>query len=315
VRTIALVAAIGAVSSAFGAPLNADARPVPAPHPAVTRAAAATRALSGADVLFLDSLVGRSRKLRAFFVSTAHPSFAIDILQRLFGDSAANRPGVYTVNDSSLTDPISLITLVPFAQKLHGRIGSYRLGFWPYERHTPRQEMYANPDGFVEVTPDNEDVRVSEHFALRDFLTHDQEDVWPKYLVLDDKLVDKLELVIEDLEDHGVRVDHMTVMSGFRTPEYNREGVGRGRVRDSRHQYGDAADVFVDNTGSGRMSDLNHDGRVNWRDAKVIRDAVDRVEAAHPELAGGAGIYRATSKHGPFLHIDARGMRTRWGRG
>ena len=32
--------------------------------------------------------------------------------------------------------------------------------------------------------------------------------------------------------------------------------------------YGDAADVYIDN-GSGRMADLNHDGRVDSRDARV----------------------------------------------
>ena len=97
-RVLALAATVGAASMAFGAPVHADAHPVPAPLPAATRA---TSALSGADVLFLDSLVGRSRKLRAFFVSTSHPSFAMDLLQRLFGDSAANTPGVYTVNSAA----------------------------------------------------------------------------------------------------------------------------------------------------------------------------------------------------------------------
>jgi uncharacterized protein YcbK (DUF882 family) len=27
---------------------------------------------------------------------------------------------------------------------------------------------------------------------------------------------------------------------------------------------------------------------------------------------GGIGIYPATSAHGPFVHIDARGTRARW---
>jgi hypothetical protein len=85
-------------------------------------------------------------------------------------------------------------------------------------------------------------------------------------------------------------------------------------VSDSRHQYGDAADVFVDNNGDGRMDDLNHDRRIDWRDAKVIVDAVERVERAHPDLSGGGGVYRATRAHGPFAHIDARGKRARWGR-
>jgi len=79
--------------------------------------------------------------------------------------------------------------------------------------------------------------------------------------------------------------------------------------------YGDASDVFVDNDGSGRMSDLNHDGKVNWRDSKVIADAADRVGKEHPELMGGEGVYAATSSHGPFTHIDVRGFPAHWGLG
>jgi hypothetical protein len=78
--------------------------------------------------------------------------------------------------------------------------------------------------------------------------------------------------------------------------------------------YGDAADVFVDSDGDGRMDDLNHDGRIDTRDARVIVSAVERVERLHPELAGGVGVYRATRSHGPFVHIDVRGRRARWGR-
>src|SRR5439155_7889517 len=122
-------------------------------------------------------------------------------------------------------------------------------------------------EGFIEVTPANMDTRVSEHFRLRDFLTHDQQDVWPKYLVLRPQLVDKLELVIARLQLDGARVDHLSVMSGFRTPQYNATGGETGgRAELSRHMYGDAADVFVDNDGDGRMDDLKHDGRINYRD-------------------------------------------------
>ena len=78
--------------------------------------------------------------------------------------------------------------------------------------------------------------------------------------------------------------------------------------------YGDAADVFVDNDGNGRMDDLNRDGRIDSRDAQVILDAVERVERAHPDLVGGVGVYRATRAHGPFAHVDVRGTRARWGR-
>ena len=48
-------------------------------------------------------------------------------------------------------------------------------------------------------------------------------------------------------------------------------------------------------------------------DAAILAEAADRVERAHPELAGGVGIYRANRAHGPFVHIDVRGARARWG--
>ncbi len=263
----------------------------------------------------LDSLAGISHKLRARFVAPIPRQGVFPALQRLFGDSASARPGAYAVRDSAFQESFTFFTLLPFSVKQKGRIGAYRVGTWPYERRGPRSEEYANPDGFVEVTRENEATFVSEHFQLRDFLTHDQQDIWPKYLVLSERLVDKLELIIDDLNAHGVRAVRVVVMSGFRTPEYNRQGVGEGgRARDSRHQYGDAADIFVDNNGNGRMSDLNHDHRIDWRDAQIIRDAIDRVETAHPELVGGTGIYRGNRRHGPFVHVDARGTRARWGR-
>jgi uncharacterized protein YcbK (DUF882 family) len=260
-----------------------------------------------------DSLGGRSGKLRIRIVGPTRDG-PIRILERLFGDSAARHPGVYTAADSATGTGFSFISLVPFQEKERGRVGAYKIGFWPGER-SRRVANADRPEGFIEVTPGNQDTQVSEHFRLRDFLTHDQEVVWPKYLVLREALVDKLELIMDDLLEHGYAVSHLQVMSGFRTPQYNARGVGRGgRARDSRHQYGDAADVFVDNDEDGRMDDLNHDGRVDLRDTRVVMQAVDRVEAARPELVGGAGLYRATRAHGPFVHVDVRGNRARWGR-
>jgi hypothetical protein len=260
-----------------------------------------------------DSLKGRSGKLRALLVPRSDRR--VGVLQRLFGDSLLQTPGVHDVPDSTGLAHFSLITMRDFAEKLGGRIGAYRMGFWPAERGREMAEAYANPEGFIEITPENADTRVSEHFRLRDFLTHDQKDVWPKYLVLRAPLVDKLELVIADLESHGHRVKRMRVMSGFRTPQYNENGGETGgRAELSRHMYGDAADVFVDNNDDGRMDDLNRDGRVNYRDARVILDAVERVERKHQDLVGGVGVYRATRSHGPFAHVDVRGKRARWGR-
>jgi hypothetical protein len=280
-------------------PAGADASAVVVPDP--TRATAP------------EPLFGRSGKLR-FKLFSSTRLFGLPVLERLFSDTAATRPGVYKAAEDILGRPFSFISLIPFTAKSGGRLGDYRIGFWPSERRRGRTTGYDDPEGFIEVTPETQDLYISEHFRLRDFLTHDQRDVWPKYLVLREELVDKLELVIDDLATHGVHVDRMVVMSGFRTPQYNAKGVGRGRARDSRHQFGDAADVFVDNDGNGRMDDLNRDKRIDSRDARVIMQAIERVERAHPELVGGAALYRATKAHGPFAHVDVRGARARWGR-
>jgi uncharacterized protein YcbK (DUF882 family) len=188
------------------------------------------------------------------------------------------------------------------------------MGNWPSEKRGISSPAYANPKGFVEVTPENKGLRISEHFTLGQFLTKDQPAIWPKYVVLQPRLLDKLELTIEELRREGHDVNGLFVMSGFRTPAYNAQGVGAGgRSEVSRHQYGDAADVYPDGNGNGRMDDLNRDGKVDLKDARILANAAEAVERKHPELVGGIGIYPATSAHGPFVHIDARGTRARWG--
>ena len=220
-----------------------------------------------------------------------------------------------SVQGGSATGTETVFTMRSFGQKVRAWLNGYRLGYWPQEKGRLRSEAYRNPDGFIEVTPENEDTRVSEHFRLRDFVSHGQTEVWPKYVVLREPLLDKLELVIEDLNDHGVNAEGMRIRSGFRTPAHNQAVRGEGSARDSRHQFGDAADVFIDQVGNGKESDLNGDGRVTFADVKLILDAVERVEARYPELVGGTGLYAYYGRSGPFVHIDVRGVRARWVRG
>jgi uncharacterized protein YcbK (DUF882 family) len=238
--------------------------------------------------------------------------------------TAAPRAGIWklAVTVGNAIKPITdfnLITLRPLSDKQNGRVGLYYIGNWPGEKgkvNTPGKappDRYRPPRGFIEVTQQNADTKVSEHFRLRDFLTHDQASVWPKFLVLETRNVDKLELVLADLQAHGHNVSGVRVLSGFRTPQYNKGGGNTGgRAGLSRHMYGDAADIFIDSNGDGVMDDLNHNGKHDIGDARVVSEAVDRVEAAHPELIGGAGVYPAASGHGPFIHIDTRGYRARW---
>jgi len=231
---------------------------------------------------------------------------------------APQRPGIWNLalrigNAIKPLADFSVITLRPATEKKGGRLGLYFIGNWPAARKGRPGVSYDPPNGFIEVTQQNQNTQLSEHFKLRDFLPHDQPNVWPKYIVVDMKMIDKDELVLEDLKEHGINPNGVRVLSGFRTPQYNAGGGDpRGRAALSRHMYGDANDIFIDNDGDGQMDDLNHDGRVNIADAKVIQDAVNRVERAHPSLIGGCGIYSGTSAHGPFTHIDTRGYPARW---
>lgn len=292
-----------------------------------------TAFIDDAALTFLTPLRGESGKLRAAFRVPGQdlsPEKADSkIAARYKGGKkgeivsaeldAPSQPGIYEIameldRVSRPIDDLKLITLVPFAEKKQGRIGLYYLGSWPFEGAAkPRSPSYANPDGFIEVTPENQNTNVSEHFRLRDFLTKDQGGVWPKYLLLQPKLLDKLELIVAELEKQGYRVEHVHVMSGFRTPRYNHAGGNTGgRANLSRHMYGDAADIFVDNDRNGSTDDLNRDGRVDLRDTEIISRAAEAVERAYPALVGGIGTYVACCGHGPFTHIDVRGYRARW---
>jgi hypothetical protein len=232
---------------------------------------------------------------------------------------APKQPGIYqfAVEINSARRPIediSIVTLVPRSQKKAGRIGTYQLGTWPFERGgTPRTPRYAAPPGFIQVTRENQNFQVSEHFRIRQFLTKDQHNVWPKYVIIDPLLIDKLELTIQELQKEGVRVEHVHVMSGFRTPRYNAGGGNTaGRANLSRHMYGDGADVYVDNDRDGQPDDITGDRRVTVADAEKFGRAAERVERKHRSMVGGIGVYVACCGHGPFTHIDVRGSRARW---
>jgi hypothetical protein len=195
---------------------------------------------------------------------------------------------------------INAFVLVPFDEVRDGRLNGYRIGTYPEK---------TRPVGFVEVTPDTMLAKVSPHFALRQFLCK-QPGGFPKYVVISEPLVLKLERIVEARDDAGHDDDTLTVMSGYRTPYYN-ESIGN--VRDSQHTAGTAADVFVDETSNGRMDDLDRNGVVTRGDAMWLFrliDGMDRTPAAL--FKGGLGDYDSTAAHGPFVHVDVRGRLARW---
>ena len=157
-----------------------------------------------------DSLFGRSGKVR-FKTLTRVGALALPGFIPTYGEDAIRTPEIHHVAANGNT-VFALVVLRPFGEKRGDVLQGYRLGKWPSERWMVGKRYY-NPDGFIEVTPANVGLRLSQHFTLADFLTHDQRNVWPKFVVLQEPLIDKLELVLADLAEHGVKTDRVRVLS------------------------------------------------------------------------------------------------------
>ena len=120
-------------------------------------------------------LWGQSGKLRAVFTLPGESPVEGAAPRMGSAGTAPQRPGIYNLASlgagalSSLgagADALHWFVLAPFSAKVHGRIGSYRMGLWPFERRAPSDAAYANPRGFIEVTPENVRTKVSEHFSI-----------------------------------------------------------------------------------------------------------------------------------------------------
>lgn len=207
-------------------------------------------------------------------------------------------------DDRTIVNGMTLTVLVPFSRKLGTSLNGYEIGEYVAERFGARKT--ERPAGFVEIEKDELQLPITKHLRMADFVAHDGQEGWPRYAAVNPRLLDKLELVMAQIAlwrggpESQVQVA-LDVHSGFRTPDYNR--TVKRSARDSRHQYGDAADVTID---------ANGDGRFTLIDSKLVVLAVEAVERSHPELVGGLGLYTSRRFLTPYVHIDARGRRARW---
>jgi uncharacterized protein YcbK (DUF882 family) len=219
---------------------------------------------------------------------------------------APSRPGFYRLalgrgRERRVVEGPTLAVMVPFAQKVGRSLNGYLIGSYVSER----LGAATAPSGFVEVTPSLLDVPLTEHLRLGDFLSQDSQRTWPRYVAVNPRLLDKLELVMAEVArlrgDSSSRGIRLGVSSTFRTPMHNR-AVQRA-ASDSRHQYGDAADVRIDVDGDGHLTAF---------DSRLVALAVEMVELRNPDLVGGLGLYTSRRYNTPYVHIDARGKRARW---
>ncbi len=216
---------------------------------------------------------------------------------------APTTPGFYRLalvkaNQQRVVEGLTLAVMVPFSEKSGSSLNGYRIGTYLAER---LGGGHAAPEGFVEVNRDAAELPITKHLRLSDFITHDGQQSWPRYAALSPRLLDKLELVIAEVGRLRGEDPSVDVHSGFRSPSHNR--TVKRSAQDSRHQYGDAADVTID---------ANGDGRYTLSDARLVAQAVEVVEGSHPDLVGGMGLYTSRRYNTPYVHIDARGQRARW---
>ena len=229
--------------------------------------------------------------------------------------TAPTEPGFHalTLGSSETAESMrfNVWIMVPAKNVKNGYLNEYRIGTYPDTAYRDLP-VYQAPKGFVEITREHQSLAVSPHFELGDFVCK-QQSGYPKYLVLRERLILKLERILEEVNKKGYACQSFHVMSGFRTPFYNH---AIGNVKYSRHQWGGAADIFIDeNPKDGYMDDLNKDGVIDFRDAHVLYEIVDAMlgKPWYEPFVGGLGLYKKTPSHGPFVHVDARGFRARWG--
>ena len=221
--------------------------------------------------------------------------------------TAPNVTGIFPVHLSAAdgtTKSIQLMVGEPFAGQT--RLEGYTLGKYPNPGTAPKSALYSYPESLIELHKHNLAEPVSSHFRLGQFMCK-QGAGWPRYAVIKRPLVVMLENIVTLLNSKGVQVSTLAVLSGYRTPSYN---AGLDNVAYSRHIYGDAADIYVDADGDSYMDDLNGDGLVSLKDAQLLAKLIATLPEAQQS---GIGVYPATSSHGPFVHVDTRGKKARWG--
>jgi len=222
--------------------------------------------------------------------------------------------GLYSVKvvrvDANSQIHINIFATVPSTLIKNEHLNGYKIGKYPTIL-TDRPFVTKPPSHYIEVTDRNRNVSVSPHFKLGQFLCK-QAGAFPKYLVLDEVLILKLEMILEEVNRRGYPVDTFHIMSGYRTPYYNK---AIGNVSYSRHLWGKAADIFIDqNPVDNKMDDLNKDGAVDKNDAKLLHDIIDSLvdKKWYQKFLGGLEYYGSNQSHGPFVHIDSRGYKARW---
>lgn len=193
----------------------------------------------------------------------------------------------------------------------------------PVKRVRENAHLYRPPQYFTSIQNGLEQLKLGPDFELgnliayKDYYGSDGKKVYTTQRHTDilpprADLIDKLVKLRQRLRDKGVKVTRFWITSGFRTPDYNKS---IGGAAYSRHCFGDAVDLCIDEDNDKHMDDLNGDGRLDRKDGIIIADACRELEAEGAVVPGGIGVYEWGGEESvrSHVHIDCRGYVSRWG--
>ena len=226
--------------------------------------------------------------------------------------TAPSKPGAYSMdvtNQAGKLIKVNVLVLTPLSKMSGESLNGYRIGQYP-EQPLRGNPIYNAPKGLFEVTTENQNLMLTPHFSVRQFLCK-QAGGYPKYVIVRERLLLKLEFMLERVNEKGYAIETFGFISGYRTPFYNKSIKN---VQYSRHVYGGAADIFIDQNKDGSMDDLNKDGKIDEQDVRIFYDIVDNeyTKDRYSAFVGGLGFYRKNSNHNGFIHVDVRGSKARW---
>ena len=219
---------------------------------------------------------------------------------------APENAGFYSLvlSNNKTSKRLLVIVKKPFNAN-NKQLNNYQIGLYPapYKGYT----QYSAPNGFIEIFEKDLSRQLTPHVQVKNVICK-QLSGFPKYLYVNNDGLMMLEELLTFVQNEGIKVSKFAFISGYRTPHYNRS-IGNGK--HSRHQYGDAFDLYIDEDGDGRMDDLDGDGKLTVADVDVLYKVFEKFQK-QSRYNGGIGRYKPASHHGGFVHIDNRGFTARW---
>jgi hypothetical protein len=211
----------------------------------------------------------------------------------------------------------------PYDREGRGLIESFPIGVYPDE-NGPRApstvkeaaSSYHPPKWFAKVGKDQRATLISPHFKIGEFCSPYSE-ADPTFVAVAPRLIERLEsararLVAPDRPD-----PRLVILRAFLSPneadQLRRKGLALTEF--SRHLYGDAVAVIVDQDNDGVMDDLNADGKADLLDVDYLSRVFEQIER-ETRSYGGLGIHAGPTDpllpKTPYLSVDCRGKRARW---